>query len=781
MKQFTRVLTLCLSLSVSAVFAQSLNLVGNLPYAQRLSDIWGAEVNGTEYALVGVNDGFSVVSLATPSTPTEVQFFPGPSTIWRDIKTWGNYAYVTNESSQGLFIVDMSGLPGSAGTMPSKYYDAGGTFSSAHNIFIDSSGYAYLFGADTGQGGALILDLATDPWNPTVAGMVDEYYFHDGMVQGDTLWASAIYAGIFVKYDISNKSTPLNLGSNATPNNFTHNAWISDDSRTLYTTDEVSNGYIGVYDVSDMNNVTELDRWQSSPGENVIPHNTHFLDDFIITSYYRDGIIVNDVTYPYNVIQTGRYDSSPLTGNGFDGSWGAYPYLPSGLILNTDIQGGLDVLSYDGGRACYLEGVVTDASNNNTINGVSIEVLGTTLVEETDLTGFYATGTPNSGTYDVVYGKVGYVNDTVSATLANGVLVTQNVALQPDVAFTLNGMVRDLNTQQPIPGAFIDMVGDNGLTYTFTADANGNFSINNIFGSNYTVSAGNWGHVTTCQYIPVNSSTPTLLLELEPGIYDDFTFDFGWTVLGNATAGIWERAVPEATFNGNDMYNPGDDVGNDCGNQAFVTGNDATGGVGGDDVDNGSTVLVSPFIDMSSMTSPTLSYYRWFANGSGSGIPNDSLVVQLSDGNVAKQVDFRRFVGSSPWTKVEVRVKDYFQTLTNNMHLIVTVSDNSPGHLVEGGLDLFRVQDSTNVSVSEQIDQNLSLFPNPSTAGFNIETTFDLRGGKVLVYSTQGKLVKTLEVNETNYYEPMVAKGLYIVQLTDANGKVVARESWMKQ
>ena len=106
----------------------------------------------------------------------------------------------------------------------------------------------------------------------------------------------------------------------------------------MFTTDEQSDSYIGAYDVSDMTNLQEVDRIQSNPGSNSIPHNTHVDGNFLVTSWYRDGTIVHDATYPNNLIQVAYYDSYSGSGSGFDGCWGTYPFLPSGLIISTDIN-----------------------------------------------------------------------------------------------------------------------------------------------------------------------------------------------------------------------------------------------------------------------------------------------------------------------------------------------------------------------------------------------------------------------------------------------------------
>ena len=83
----------------------NMDLVSNFPYPQGANDIWGYADGENEYALVGTVTGFSVVDITDPSNPYELFFVEGSSSIWRDIKTWGKYAYVTTEASDLLLIV----------------------------------------------------------------------------------------------------------------------------------------------------------------------------------------------------------------------------------------------------------------------------------------------------------------------------------------------------------------------------------------------------------------------------------------------------------------------------------------------------------------------------------------------------------------------------------------------------------------------------------------------------------------------------------------------------
>ena len=132
-----------------------------------LSDIWGwVDSQGNEYAIVGTNEGTSIFSLANPSQPVEVFFEQGMNSIWRDIKTFGNYAYVTTEAPNGLLIIDMSGLPSNT-NLTTHYYTgpALASWQKAHNLYIDDRGYAYIFGANRGNKGCIILDLNQNPLN----------------------------------------------------------------------------------------------------------------------------------------------------------------------------------------------------------------------------------------------------------------------------------------------------------------------------------------------------------------------------------------------------------------------------------------------------------------------------------------------------------------------------------------------------------------------------------------------------------------------------------------
>lgn len=431
MKQFFLLIAL-FSFTILSFGQLNMELLGHLPYSQDLSDVWGyVDEEGNEYALVGTYNGLSVVNVTDPANPTEVFFGSGPGSIWRDLKTWGDYAYVSNESAEGIYIVDLSPLPNDPIVSTSNFTGSSYNFSSVHNIYIDEFGKLYIFGANSGSGGAIICDLTEDPMNPVELGRFNDFYLHDGMARGDTLWGGAIYAGLLLAIDVSNPAAPVIMGTASTPGQFTHNAWVSDDGTHVFTTDEVSNGYVGAFDVTDLGNIIETDRVQSNPGSDVIPHNAHVLNDFIITSYYTDGVVVHDASNPKNIIEVAHYDTSPnYSGSGYHGSWGAYPFLPSGNILASDIEEGLKILSIDYVRASFLEGTVSDSITGDPLFDVTVEISETYLSTQTAFDGSFKFGILLSGTFDILFHKEGYNYKTIEdVEIVAGEIVELNVDL----------------------------------------------------------------------------------------------------------------------------------------------------------------------------------------------------------------------------------------------------------------------------------------------------------------------------------------------------------------
>lgn len=782
--------TLALGAVISTVVAQNYNLdsLGRLNYQalrnSNLSNLWGwADGTGNEYAIVGVNGrnnpfvagGVSVVDVTVPTNPQEVFFFPGPPSIWREIKTYGHYAYCTTEADWGLTIIDLSPLPGNT-NLPA-IVDSSFTWSTSHSLFIDEgNGRLYINGHSDGNGGVKMYDLTADPMAPVYIGEFDQWYVHDCYAHGDTLYNAHIYDGFMSIVDVSDPQNPVLLGTQNTPSNFTHNLWTDDSRDYIFSTDEVDDAWIGSYDISDPQNISEVDRAKSNPGSEAVPHNTYWLHDNLVTSYYSYGVTMHDVSDPTNVIEVGHFDTSHnFDGGGFDGCWGVFPFLPSGRILASDIQEGLYILGPTYTVPCRLEGTVTDQQTTAPINNVQVQVSVINVTDNTALDGTYATGHYQAGTYDVTFSALGYLSTTVTGVqFVSGQTTVVDAQLIPLVAFAQGGTVIEEGTNAPIAGADVMLVSDD-FTYTATTDGSGNFNVPAMFAGDYVVTAGNWGHVTVCLPVQqIDQNTGGLIITLPIGWYDDFTFDFGWSEDGDAGTGAWERGEPVGTTSQGDPVNPEEDVNDDCTDQAMVTGNGG-GQAGNDDVDDGETVLTSPVFDLTSYMNPAVRYSRWFYNGGGQGAPNDEMIVELSNGTDTVMIDLVDDGSPGMGSWVSVGWGDWAAlSPTANMQLIVTIADEAPGHLVEGGLDHFYVQEMSGDGIEEVTALSFEVYPNPSAGVFTISTSAG--GNKRLeVLDAQGRAVASYTMTGQLTTEHELATGVYSLRLTDANGHQAVR------
>ncbi len=384
----------------------NISFVSQLDYPFDLNDVWGyADDQGREYALVGTYRGVSIVNVTDPAKPEELFFIDGPRSTWRDLKTWKKHAYVvhdnTADTAMGLLIIDLSNLPDTIDTLT---YKGPLNLLKAHNLYIDENGYAYVFGSNIGVGGAFILDLA-NPQSPSHRGKYNQAYLHDGYVRNNLLIGSEIFDGQFSVVDVSDKNAPQLLATHETTFRYTHNAWLSDDGNTVFTTDEKSGAYIEAYDISDIDDITLLDKYRTSRATDVIPHNVHVFNDFLVNSYYTDGVTIVDASHPSRLLETGHYDISEFSGKGFRGCWGLYPFLPSGIILATNIEGNLVILEPTYVRAAFVEGTVLDSITGKPLKNVSAALVtdDTTYTVYTDKSGYYVNGTALSGTYELVF------------------------------------------------------------------------------------------------------------------------------------------------------------------------------------------------------------------------------------------------------------------------------------------------------------------------------------------------------------------------------------------
>jgi len=325
------------------------------------NDIWGyVSPSGQEYAILGTDVGTAYVNITNPAQPQVVGAINGRGSPWRDVKVYGEHAYVVTENSQGgIQVVDLSGIDGGNVSLV-RVHGTGNT----HNVAIDeTSGFLYRTGSSLG-GGLAIFDLNANPTAPPMVGNLTNRYVHDAHV---VTYESGIYAGRQIAfafaedtgsggnpaldiYDVTDKSS-IQLLSRLRYSNgrFSHQGWLSPDGRYVYLNDEsdersgaVSTTTTRIIDVSDLSNPVEVGTFTN--GQRSIDHNLFVRETLIFEANYRSGLRVFDATDPLAPHEIAFFDTFPANnGIGFNGLWGNYPFFPSGTVIGSDIERGLFV------------------------------------------------------------------------------------------------------------------------------------------------------------------------------------------------------------------------------------------------------------------------------------------------------------------------------------------------------------------------------------------------------------------------------------------------------
>ena len=367
MKKFLFLLILTFSIfQINAQVSFNMELLGHyddntLPEAQGnnqkvFNEIWGYAANDREYAIVGSAAYIHFFDVTEPQNPILIdQILGTDTTVWRDIKVYGTYAYAVSEGNgEGLMIFDLSDLPNSVSLVDRKL----DFFEKAHNIFIDENGKMFVAGTNTVNNGLIVLDLATNPVQPQMIGndsLIGGGYVHDVYVKDNLAYCSHGYNGFYV-WDYTDPTEPV-LKANLATNGYNHSSWLSEDGTYAIFAEEVPDGLpLGIADLSmlDIGSIELAGDFFQFPlltfdSSFNTPHNPYIKGDYAYVSYYEDGVQVIDLTDITNPTLIGYYDTFPnnLDYGSYFGCWGVYPYLPSGNIIASDRKYGLHILSFD--------------------------------------------------------------------------------------------------------------------------------------------------------------------------------------------------------------------------------------------------------------------------------------------------------------------------------------------------------------------------------------------------------------------------------------------------
>lgn len=321
------------------------------------NDCWGwvDPESGREIAMYGRSNGTAFIDV---TDATDMKYFANLATasspsLWRDIKIYGNYAYIVSEAGgHGLQIVDLTGLmdlPLDEVTelTADGYYNG---FGNAHNIMInEETGYAYPIGTNTFNGGLHILDLE-DPLNPVLVGDYDGAYSHDVHPivytgpDADYYGKEIVvcfngYNGISI-VDAEDKSDVQLISQvSYAQSGYTHQGWVGEDHRFCYFNDELDESNFGnntrtyIMDIADLDAPQIIGFFEAPVG--AIDHNMYIIGDKMYQSNYLSGLRVLDLSGAADgdLELVGFFDTNPESdAASFNGTWSNFPYFPSGNI-----------------------------------------------------------------------------------------------------------------------------------------------------------------------------------------------------------------------------------------------------------------------------------------------------------------------------------------------------------------------------------------------------------------------------------------------------------------
>ena len=352
-----------------------------------MNDIWGwtDPLDGKEYVLLGRTNGTAFIDISNPTTPVYLGNLNTNtvSSLWRDIKVYGNYAFIVSEAGgHGMQVFDLTKLRNVTNPPVNFSADAVYTgFGNAHNIVInEATARAYGVGTNTASGGLHIVDIS-NPLNPTILGTFSQDgYTHDAQVvtyigpdaqyQGKEI-AFACNENTITIVDVDDPTDATLISTEGYSGSaYTHQGWLTEDHKYFVVGDELDEQQSGVntrtyfFNVEDLNNPVLAGTYTATTS--AIDHNLYIKDGIAYQSNYRAGLRLLDVSNAPNAEEVGFFDLYPSSdAASFNGTWSNYPYFASGVVAVSHIEEGLFLLMPDLPEPCTESCGCTDATACN--------------------------------------------------------------------------------------------------------------------------------------------------------------------------------------------------------------------------------------------------------------------------------------------------------------------------------------------------------------------------------------------------------------------------------
>jgi len=422
----------CVNNLASSFECTNVDLLAHMPLKNFSSspsdanDIWGhVDLNtGNEFAIIGLNNGVSVINISDPQNPVEVGTISGSNSTWRDIKVyqyfdhslnlWRAYAYATvDKRDQHVTVINLNNLPESI-TLAENNFSVG----NAHNVYIsnidhtlniaqaDATPSLQLIGTNKLGGAFHSYSLANpDTITLTSNNSAGDGYTHDGtsiIIKDDRKTTDCSQTDgnctVFIDFQGRSNQTDVDViklwnisqADNAKllssvsysdisiANQYVHSGWASEDNKFFFAHDEFDEGNLGInttvriFSIEDLKNPQRAGTWTGKT--KAIDHNGFVRGNRYYMSTYMNGLTVLDITDPASPVDIGNFDTfTTSNAASFDGAWGVYPFLPSGNIIVSDITGGLFVLK-DNTLDSAQGNLSFNQSNVSTAQGTDLQI-----------------------------------------------------------------------------------------------------------------------------------------------------------------------------------------------------------------------------------------------------------------------------------------------------------------------------------------------------------------------------------------------------------------------
>ncbi|KAN0059775.1 hypothetical protein ACQY0O_008349 [Thecaphora frezii] len=338
------------------------------------NDCWGWTYQGREFGLVGQTDGTAFIEIdATTGAVHYLGRLPTQtvSSIWRDIKTIGNYAYIGAESrGHGVQVFDLRRLLNVTSAQRFKADAVFSGFGNSHNIVNSADANVIIaVGQGTCGGGPHFIDVS-NPLAPKNLGCYGTEYTHDAQCVRYS-GPDAAYRGkeICFAYNEDNL-TILDVTDkrgvklvSRTPyqgSAYTHQGWLTDATQTYLVLDDeldeqkktvtAADGHTRTYlwNISKLSKPV-LEGVYRSPVTS-IDHNQYVHNGYSYQANYASGLRIVDVSQVSkggglaSMKEAGFFDVRPEDDVvDFYGAWTAYRF-ESGKVLVNSIERGAFVV-----------------------------------------------------------------------------------------------------------------------------------------------------------------------------------------------------------------------------------------------------------------------------------------------------------------------------------------------------------------------------------------------------------------------------------------------------